>query len=113
MKSKIQFLAFLLFLLSTAGYAQKYIYDVDRTEYHDDMLYENARRIIRLPSVNGLIPVKCDFHIHTVFSDGDVWPTARVKEAWQDGLDAISITDHTPAIPSKGNCRAARILRIN
>ena len=59
------------------------------------------RRIIRLPSVNGLVPVKCDFHIHTVFSDGDVWPTARVKEAWQDGLDAISITDHTSAVPSK------------
>ena len=101
MKSQYPFLAVLFLLLSIAGYAQKYVYDIDRTEYHDDMLYENARRIIRLPSLNGLYPVKCDFHIHTVFSDGDVWPTARVKEAWQDGLDAIAITDHTSAIPSK------------
>ena len=90
-------------MLSASMFAQKYMYDIDRTEYHDDMLYERVRRIIRLPSVNGLLPLKCDFHIHTVFSDGDLWPTARVKEAWQDGLDAISITDHTSATPSKPN----------
>ncbi|PTX95597.1 Sb-PDE family phosphodiesterase [Opitutus sp. ER46] len=38
--------------------------------------------------------LKCDFHIHTVFSDGQVWPTTRVAEAARDGLDAIAITDH-------------------
>lgn len=32
--------------------------------------------------------------MHSVFSDGDVWPTVRVQEAWLDGLDVISITDH-------------------
>lgn len=32
--------------------------------------------------------------MHTIFSDGDVWPTVRVQEAWSDGLDVISITDH-------------------
>ncbi len=32
--------------------------------------------------------------MHTVFSDGEVWPTIRVEEAWAEGLDAISITDH-------------------
>ena len=94
----------LLFLMPAASmFAQKYIYDVHRTEYHDDMLFYDVRRIIRLPSVNGLIPVKCDFHIHTVFSDGDLWPTATVREAWQDGLDAIAITDHTTAEPYKSN----------
>ena len=103
MKRLYPFLIFLFLLSATASFAQKYVYDIDRTEYHDDMLYETVRRIIRLPSVNGLLPVKCDFHIHTVFSDGDVWPSARVKEAWQDGLDAISITDHTSAAPSKRN----------
>ena len=103
MKKNNAFLTFLLLLSATTSFAQKYIYDINRTEYHDDMLYENVRRIIRLPAVNGLEPVKCDFHIHTVFSDGDVWPTARVKEAWQDGLDAIAITDHTSAAPSKRN----------
>ena len=96
-------MTFLLLLSATTSFAQKYVYDINRTEYHDDMLYDNVRRIVRLPSVNGLTPVKCDFHIHTVFSDGEVWPTARVKEAWQDGLDAIAITDHTSATPSKQN----------
>jgi len=86
---------------SIPAFAQKYVYDINRTEYHDDMIFENVRRIIRLPAVNGLVPLKCDFHIHTVFSDGEVWPATRVREAWQDGLDAISITDHTSAVPSK------------
>lgn len=103
MKSlKIYFVSLFL-MLTSSMFAQKYIYDVDRTEFHDDMLYNRVRRIVRLPSVNGLLPVKCDFHIHTVFSDGILWPTARVREAWQDGLDAISITDHTSAAPSKKN----------
>jgi len=101
MKSSYLFLLFIF--LSTSVFSQKHLYNVDRIELHDDMLFENVRRIIRLPTVNGLIPVKCDFHIHTVFSDGDVWPTARVKEAWQDGLDAIAITDHTSEVPSKRN----------
>jgi predicted metal-dependent phosphoesterase TrpH len=103
MKTYFPFLTVLLLLLSTTSYSQKYVYDVNRTELHDDMTFERVRRIIRLPSVNGLTPLKCDFHIHTVFSDGDVWPTARVKEAWMDGLDAMAITDHTSATPSKKN----------
>lgn len=28
------------------------------------------------------------------FSDGNVWPTIRVKEAYLEGLDVIAITDH-------------------
>ncbi len=32
--------------------------------------------------------------MHTVFSDGNVWPSVRVAEAWQEGLDVIAITDH-------------------
>ena len=32
--------------------------------------------------------------MHTVFSDGTVWPTVRIEEAWAEGLDAIAITDH-------------------
>ena len=104
MKPIVKFsLVLLLVTLSTSIFAQKYIYDIHRTELHDDMLFERVRRIIRLPSVNGLLPLKCDFHIHTVFSDGNLWPTATVTEAWQDGLDAIAITDHTSAVPSKRN----------
>jgi len=32
--------------------------------------------------------------MHTVFSDGSVWPPVRVDEAWRVGLDAIAVTDH-------------------
>lgn len=45
--------------------------------------------------------LKCDFHTHTIFSDGRVWPTMRVDEAWKDGLDAIAITDHIEVRPWK------------
>lgn len=51
-------------------------------------------RKIEFPDVPGYQTLKCDLHIHTVFSDGNVWPTIRVEEALRDGLDAIAITDH-------------------
>ncbi len=51
-------------------------------------------RVITFPDIPGYKTLICDFHQHTVFSDGDVWPTIRVWEALADGLDAISITDH-------------------
>ena len=36
-----------------------------------------------------------------MFSDGVVWPTVRVDEAWESGLDAIAITDHIENNPKK------------
>ncbi len=59
------------------------------------------RKIVNLPDLPGFVTLKCDFHMHTVFSDGDVWPTARINEAMRDGLDAISITDHIEYVPKK------------
>jgi predicted metal-dependent phosphoesterase TrpH len=54
----------------------------------------NYRSNINIPDIEGYKTLKCDFHLHTVFSDGHVWPTMRVVEAWTEGLDAIAITDH-------------------
>ncbi len=51
------------------------------------------RKII-FPNVEGYQTLVCDFHMHTVFSDGSVWPDVRVQEALKDGLDAIAMTDH-------------------
>ena len=48
----------------------------------------------RIPDIPGYITLKGDFHIHTNFSDAQVWPVTRVDEADLDGLDFISITDH-------------------
>ena len=59
------------------------------------------RRVYNLPELSGRVTLKCDFHTHTVFSDGNVWPTIRVDEAWRDGLDVLSITDHIEYLPHK------------
>jgi predicted metal-dependent phosphoesterase TrpH len=56
-----------------------------------DMEQKNNRRLIG------------DFHMHTVFSDGAVWPETRIDEAWTDGLDVIAITDHDVYRPNKEN----------
>lgn len=60
-----------------------------------------VRDEIEFPDIPGYLTLKCDFHIHTVFSDGNVWPTVRPEEAWREGLDAISITDHIEYQPHK------------
>ena len=59
------------------------------------------KKIVSLPDLPGYVTLKCDFHLHTVFSDGNVWPTVRVGEAVRDGLDAIAITDHLEYMPHK------------
>lgn len=64
------------------------------------------RKEITIPNISGLVTLKCDFHMHTIFSDGDVWPTIRVEEAWLDGLDAIAITEHIEYQPHSGDISA-------
>ena len=60
------------------------------------------RREIVIPDVEGFQVLKGDYHIHTLFSDGDVMPADRVAEAYQNGLDAIAITDHIEYRPFFG-----------
>ena len=48
----------------------------------------------RMPDIPGFQTLQCDFHIHTVFSDGKVWPDMRVLEAAHEDLDCIAITEH-------------------
>ncbi len=64
-----------------------------------------TRDPLPVPNVAGYKTLKCDFHLHTVFSDGEVWPTTRVAEAWRDGLDAIAITDHADYNPHKADLK--------
>ena len=49
-----------------------------------------VRHELRVPDLPGLETLKGDFHLHSVFSDGRVWPTVHVQEAWRDGLDVIA-----------------------
>jgi hypothetical protein len=67
-----------------------------------------ARTPIQFPAIPGFITLKCDFHIHTVFSDGLVWPSVRSEEAWREGLDAIAITDHIEYQPHKADVTTNR-----
>jgi hypothetical protein len=59
------------------------------------------RNPLPVPDIPGFATLKCDFHMHTVFSDGVVWPETRVAEAWRDGLDCLAITDHDDYHPHK------------
>lgn len=51
-------------------------------------------RAIQFPDVPGYLTLVCDFHQHTVFSDGSVWPDIRIEEALRDSVDAVSMTEH-------------------
>ncbi len=62
---------------------------------------QNYRYHINIPDINGYKTFKCDFHVHTVFSDGKLWPDQRVDEAWNEGMDVIAITDHIEYRPNK------------
>ena len=59
-------------------------------------LYDKTvpRTEIILPQIQGYTCYKADFHTHTIYSDGEITPRERVREAWYDGLDIVAITDH-------------------
>ncbi len=63
------------------------------------------RTEICIPDIPGFITLKCDFHMHTLFSDGSFWPSIRVEEAWREGLDVISITDHIEYHPAQADVK--------
>jgi predicted metal-dependent phosphoesterase TrpH len=60
-------------------------------------------RPITFPDIPGYQTLKVDLHMHTVFSDGSVWPDIRVREAVRDGLDAIAMTDHIEYQPHEAD----------
>lgn len=64
---------------------------------------QEGRRRLPVPDIPGYVTLKADFHLHSVFSDGEVWPTVHVREAWRDGLDAVSLTEHLEYRPHKAD----------
>lgn len=93
---KINIVIIILYLACAKSFAQ----DLNNVQF-PLMQKVSAHKDIKLPNILGYTTLKCDFHMHTVFSDGIVWPTYRVTEAWEEGLDAIAITDHIEKQPSK------------
>ena len=63
----------------------------------------NSSREIDFPDIPGYKTLATDLHIHTVFSDGNVWPSIRVQEALRDKLDAVSMTDHIEYLPYRAD----------
>jgi 3',5'-nucleoside bisphosphate phosphatase len=93
--NKFSLLFFSLIFLMNGGYAQP----DNGVLRMDEFRNITRRKIIQVPGFGGYQALKCDFHMHTVFSDGHVWPAVRVQEAWMEGLDAIAITDHIEYTP--------------
>lgn len=91
-------MALLFMLTSFSLTSQKRNHDV--YEFPEHQLV-NTREIVRIPDIEGYVTIKCDFHTHTIFSDGHVSPVMRVNEAWSNGMDAIAITDHIEYRPFK------------
>ena len=71
---------FLLLFVSLFGFAQNHSH--------------SGVNPIKFPNIDGYLTLSTDLHIHSVFSDGNVWPTIRVQEALMDNIDAISLTEH-------------------
>ena len=92
---KIQTLLLGAIMCSTAANAQFHYQDNRNPEIlRHTGRNEPCRKEIVTPKVNGYNVYKADLHTHTVFSDGNVLPDYRVKEAWLDGLDIIATTEH-------------------
>jgi hypothetical protein len=64
-----------------------------------------ARQLLPMPDLPGFRTLKGDFHLHTVFSDGNVWPSVHVQEAWRDGLDVIALTEHVEYNPHSADVK--------
>lgn len=97
MKTKILILLPLIAYIFSAQ-AQE---SIDGVIQLDELRKPAYRKKITIPDINGYKVLKCDLHTHSVFSDGDVWPNMRAEEAWEEGLDAIAITDHAEYLPNK------------
>lgn len=66
---------------------------VPATAQHSHEHTHDYRKIV-FPDIPGYHTLSTDLHIHTVFSDGSVWPNIRTAEAIKDDIDVIAITDH-------------------
>ncbi len=66
-------------------------------------IVSQPKKEFHIPDILDYQTLKCDLHMHTVFSDGQVWPNVRVNEAWREDLDAIAISDHIEYQPHKND----------
>lgn len=85
---------------SVSASAQSFYVDAKNPEMVHPAEYRDVhRKEIFIPQVNGFNVYKADLHTHTMYSDGQVLPKYRIREAWQDGLDIIAVTEHVEYRP--------------
>jgi len=69
----------------------------------------DSARTINIPNLDEYLILRCDFHMHTIYSDGKVSPAIRVEEAFFEGLDAIAFTDHIERKTRNKNYRSVSL----
>ena len=89
--SKLSTISLFMFISIFPALSQYENIDVVKVPEAKVKLY---KRTINIPDAGNYKVLKCDFHTHTIFSDGQVTPEFRVSEGARRGLDVIAITDH-------------------
>ena len=64
------------------------------THAHGTVTDARGTGLVEFPDTAQYKVLSLDLHTHSVFSDGHVWPTIRVREAVRDGIDGLAITEH-------------------
>ena len=102
LKKIVVFFSLVLTAVIPAG-AQYHYQDSKNVEMLRHSEYRTpVRTEIVIPQVCGYNVYKSDLHTHSVYSDGQVTPKYRVREAWLDGLDLIAVTEHIEYRPDEG-----------
>lgn len=90
MRKNLTLAFFALFCALTAA-AQLHNDDV---HVHEAVSRQNYRQYLRIPDIGGYITLKAISTSIPTSPTDRCGPSARVNEAWNDGLDAIAMTDH-------------------
>ena len=92
MKQIITLFLLLVFFISCSP-LKKYEDNSEKEIKKLESLDQKERKIF-FNNPEGTFLISSDLHIHSVFSDGQVWPSIRIEEARRDSLDLISMTEH-------------------
>ena len=91
---KRTFLTIVTLFAAMSASAQYYQDAVNKDMLHVRQPRNSQRKEFIAPSVDGYTAYKADLHTHTIFSDGHLTMEARLREAWQNGLDVMAVTEH-------------------
>ena len=91
---KRTFLAIMALVAAVSASAQYYQDNTNVDMLHVRQPRNPQRKVFVAPSIDGYTAYTADLHTHTIFSDGHLSMEARLREAWQNGLDVMAVTEH-------------------